>query len=116
MVNVVRAGWASASFLVYAGAVTVLVAAVWLSSILSDRYAAAAFTGWSALVFAGAALCAVSFRRAGRPLLAGLFAFVSVPLFGVFVGALEDWFGWLPGGARRRRSGASTGRCSCSSC
>ena len=83
----------------YAGAVTVLVAAVWFNSILSDRYAAAAFTGWSALVFAGAALCAVSFRRAGRPLLAGLFAFVSVPLFGVFVGALEDWFGWLPGGA-----------------
>jgi hypothetical protein len=77
--------------------VTVLVAAVWLNSILSDHYAAAAFAGWSALVLAGALACAFSFRLAGRPLLAGLFAFVSVPLFGVFVAALEDWLGWLPG-------------------
>jgi hypothetical protein len=74
---------------------TVLAAAVWLDSILSDRYAAAAFAGWAALVLACAAVCAFAFRRAVRPLLAGLFAFVSVALFAVFVGALEDWWGWL---------------------
>ena len=28
-------------------------------------------------------------------MLAGLFAFVSVALFAVFVGAVEDWWGWL---------------------
>ena len=91
----VRAPWTSASFLVYTGALTVLAAAVWLDSILSDRYKAAAFAGWAALVFACAAACAFAFRRAGRPLLAGLFAFVSVALFAVLVGALEDWLGWL---------------------
>jgi hypothetical protein len=96
VVSAIRAGWTSASFLVYTGALTVLAAAVWLTSILSDRYAPAAFVGWAVLVFACAALCAFAFRRAARPLLAGLFAFVSVPLFGIFIGALEDWFGWLP--------------------
>jgi len=94
-VSAVRAGWTSASFLVYTGALTVLAAALWLNSILSGRYAAAAFVGWSALVLICAVACAFAFRLAERPLLAGLFAFVSVPLFAVFVGALEDWFGWL---------------------
>jgi hypothetical protein len=94
-VDVVRAGWASASFLAYTGALTILLAAVWLESTLSDRYQAAAFVGWSALVLAGAGACAFAARRRERPLLAGLFAFVSVGLFAVFVAALEDWFGWL---------------------
>jgi hypothetical protein len=95
LVQAIRAPWTSASFLVYTGALTVLLSAVWLDSILSDDYRAAAFAGWAALVFACAAGIAFTFRRAGRSLLAGLFAFVSVGLFAVFVGALEDWFGWL---------------------
>jgi hypothetical protein len=98
VVSAIRAGWASASFLVYTGALTVLLAAVWLNSILSGRYSTAAFVGWSALVLACAAFCAAAFRVSGRPLLAGLFAFVTVPLFAIFVGALEHWFGWLPHG------------------
>ena len=91
----IRAPWTSASFLVYTGALTVLASAVWLDSILSDRYSSTAFAGWAALVFGCALFVALAFRRAGRPLLAGLFAFVSVVLFAVFVGALEDWWGWL---------------------
>jgi hypothetical protein len=94
-VQAIRAPWTSGSFLVYTGALTVLVSALWLDSILSDRYRAAPFVGWAALVFACAAACALAFRGAGRPLLAGLFAFVSVALFAVCIGALEDWFGWL---------------------
>ena len=91
----IRAPWTSASFLVYTGALTVLAAGVWLDSILSDRYASAAFAGWAALVFVCARFVAFTFRRGDRPLLAGLFAFVSVALFAVFVGAVEDWWGWL---------------------
>lgn len=91
----IRAPWTSASFLVYTGALTVLASAVWLDSNLSDRYASAAFAGWASLVFVGAAFWAAAFRGAGRPLLAGLFAFVSVVLFAVAIGAIEDWFGWL---------------------
>jgi hypothetical protein len=95
-VGVIRAAWSSVSFLFYAGALTVLVSALWLLSILSDHYGTAAFSGWAALVLLFAYACAFSFRRAGRPLLAGLFAFVSIPIFVVFAVALEDWFGWLP--------------------
>jgi hypothetical protein len=94
-VQAIRAPWTSASFLVYTGALTVLVSAAWLDSILSDDYASAAFAGWAALVFGCALFVAFAFKRGGRPLLAGLFAFVSVGLFAVFVGALEDWWGWL---------------------
>lgn len=91
----IRAPWTSATFLLYTGALTVLAAAIWLDSILSDRYSSAGFVGWAALVFACAAVCARAFRGAGRPLLAGLFAFVSVALFAVAVAAIEDWWGWL---------------------
>jgi len=95
-VGVIRAAWSSVSFLFYAGALTVLASALWLLSILSDDYGKAAFTGWAALVLGFAYACAFSFRQAGRPVLAGLFAFVSIPIFVVFAVALEDWFGWLP--------------------
>jgi hypothetical protein len=94
-VQAIRAPWTSASFLVYTGALTVLLSAFWLESILTDDYSSAAFVGWAALLLGCALFVALSFRRAGRPLLAGLFAFVSVGLFAVFVGALEDWWGWL---------------------
>jgi hypothetical protein len=94
-VQAIRAPWTSASFLVYTGALTVLASAVWLEGILSNRYSAAAFAGWAALAFAAALFVALAFRRAGRQLLAGLFAFVSVGLFAVFFGALEHWWGWL---------------------
>jgi hypothetical protein len=95
-VEVVRAGWTSASFLAYTGALTVLASAVWLERTLSDSYSDAAFVGWSGLVLTCAAFCALSFRASGRPLLAGLFAFVSVALFALLLAALEAWFGWLP--------------------
>jgi hypothetical protein len=94
-VQAIRAPWTSASFLVYTGALTVLASGLWLDSNLSDRYSSAGFVGWAALVFACAAFFARAFRGAGRPLLAGLFAFVSVGLFAVAVGAIEDWWGWL---------------------
>jgi hypothetical protein len=94
-VQAIRAPWTSASFLVYTGALTVLASAVWLESILSNRYSSGGFAGWAALALACALFVALAFRRAGRPLLAGLFAFVSVALFAVFVGALESWWGWL---------------------
>jgi len=94
-VQAIRVPWTSASFLVYTGALTVLLSTIWLDSILSDDYSSAAFAGWAALLFACALFVALAYRRAGRPLLAGLFAFVSVGLFAVFVGAVEDWWGWL---------------------
>jgi hypothetical protein len=94
-VQAIRVPWTSASFLVYTGALTVLASGLWLDSILSDRYSAAGFVGLAVLVFVFAAACALACKSAGRPLLAGLFAFVSVAFFAVAIGAIEDWWGWL---------------------
>ena len=91
----IRVPWTSESFLLYAGGLVVLIAVSWLLSVLSDTYGDAAFVGWSVLVLAFLLACATSFRRAARPVAAGLFAVSSVIAFGVLVGALEDWFGWL---------------------
>jgi hypothetical protein len=92
-VRIHRAGWASASFLVYAGGLLALVAAfAWLGVISAD-HSNGAFAGWSVLFFAVAASCA-SWLGA-RPVAAGVFAFVAVGLFAVMVGAFFSWFGWL---------------------
>ncbi len=93
--SVIRAPWTSASFLLYAGGLIILASAAWLLGTLSGDYGAAAFVGWSLLVLVFLEMCAFSFRQAARPLAAGLLALSAVVAFAVFVGALEDWFGWL---------------------
>jgi hypothetical protein len=91
----VRVPWTSVSFLLYAGGLTILVSSLFLLGALSDDYGDASFTGWSFVVFGVLATCAVGLRRAGKAVAAGLFATSAVVTFVVFVGALEDWFGWL---------------------
>src|SRR5512132_617787 len=86
-----RAPWSSASFLHYAGALIVLVASVGLLSSLSDDYGKAAFVGWSLLVLFIVAVLAGAYERAGMRIVAGLFGFVTLVVFIVFVGALEVW-------------------------
>jgi hypothetical protein len=93
-VKTVRAGWASASFLVYAGALLALGAALSWQGVISDDYSEGGFAGWSVLFFGVALAIAVVMRRRGRPLIAGLFAFVTVGLFAVMVVAWFDWWGW----------------------
>lgn len=95
-VDVLRPRWTSAAFLLYAGGLTVLGAAVWSLQFLADAYGPPGFVGWSALVLVVLAAVAALFRRAGRRVAAGVFAVGSVVAFAVFVGALENWFGWLP--------------------
>jgi hypothetical protein len=93
-VKIVRADWTSASFLVYTGALVALGAAAAWQGVISGDHSRGAFAGWSVLFFGVAGGLAVWFRTR-RPLVAGLFAFVSVVLFGVMVGAFFSWFGWL---------------------
>ncbi|HVR12864.1 MAG TPA: hypothetical protein VMS41_03720, partial [Gaiellaceae bacterium] len=50
---------------------------------------------WSALVLAVVGDLAIAFRVVRRPLAAGLFALSAVVALAVFVGALEEWAGWL---------------------
>jgi hypothetical protein len=95
-VNVSKPTWTTASFLLYAGALTVLASAVAALEYLHGSYGQAAWVGWSALELAILGAIAVSFRRRGHWLTAGLFAVATLAAWGVFAGALERWWGWLP--------------------
>jgi hypothetical protein len=94
-VQAVRVPWTSASFLLYAGGITILLATGALLTSLSNTYGHAAFAGWSALVFAVLAFLAFGARAVRRPLAAGLFALSAVVALAVLVGVLEEWAGWL---------------------
>jgi hypothetical protein len=94
--SVPKPTWTTSSFLLYAGALTVLASAVAALEYLQVSYGKAAWAGWSALVLAILAAIAVSFRRRGHWLTAGLFAAATLAAWGVFAGALERWWGWLP--------------------
>jgi hypothetical protein len=94
-VNVVRARWTSASFLVYAGALTVLFAASALLGVIEGDHGLGTFAGFSVLFFVVPAALAGALRRSGRHITAGVFAFVAVALFAVMIGAFMSWFGWL---------------------
>jgi hypothetical protein len=91
--------WTTSSFLLYAGAATVLGAAGGALAYLSVQYGEAAFVGWAALVLVVLYGIADGFRRRDRWLAAGVFAFASVIAWVAFVAALWTWFGWLSSGA-----------------
>jgi hypothetical protein len=88
--------WTSASFLLYAGGIIVLVAGAQSLQQLAEDYGDAAFVGWTALDLVLLTALALAFRAAGRWIAAGVFAVSAVLAWGAFVGALEAWFGWLP--------------------
>ncbi len=88
--------WASWSYLLYAGGFTLLFAAAALLSFFSGHYMHWKVTLLSFVVFFGFAFVARALRRdASHPIAAGIFGFISVQLFGAFLGALWTWFGWL---------------------
>jgi hypothetical protein len=92
---VARAPWSSASVLVYFGGLTVFASGLVLVAIESGEHGDAGFVLWAAIVLAAFLACAEGLRRTGHAVAAGLFAFNSVWASVVFVGALENWFGWL---------------------
>jgi hypothetical protein len=89
--------WTTASFLLYAGGLTVLGAALAALAYLSSQYGSAAYTGWAALILGVLYVIAHRFKRRDRWIAAGVFAFASVIAWATFVGALWTWFGWLHG-------------------
>jgi hypothetical protein len=95
-VKTVRAPWSSASFLVYTGGLTIFGAVVSLLSVQSSDHGPGAFVFWALLVFVVMSSSAFAFRTRGHFVTAGVLALSSVAAFVVLVGALLDWFGWLP--------------------
>jgi hypothetical protein len=98
-VDVVKPRWTTSSYLLYAGGLTVLAAALGALGYLSSQYGDAAYAGWAALVLAVLYGIAHAFKRQGRWVAAGIFAFASVIAWAAFVAALWTWFGWLNGNA-----------------
>jgi hypothetical protein len=96
--NVARAPWSSASFLVYLGGLTVLAGGATLLVVESGRTGGSGFVLWSGAVLLVFAACAEGLRRTGHAVAAGLFALNTVAAIVVFGGATEDWFGWFPSG------------------
>ena len=95
-VAVLQPRWSSGTFLLYAGGLIVLAAALWSLTVLSADYGDGALVGWAALVTAVLGLVAGRFRRREQPVAAGIFAVAAVLAFAVFVGALESWWNWTP--------------------
>lgn len=91
----IRPRWSSSSFLLYAGALVVLLAMVVLLGWLSDDYGEGAFFGWSALVWVATAAVAAALKLSPDRVAAGLFGLVSLVAFIVFAGSFLDLIGLL---------------------
>jgi hypothetical protein len=87
--------WKTSSYLVYAGGLTVLVAAIAALGYLSGHYGSGALTGWALLILVVLYGIAHALKRRGRWVAAGIFAFASVIAWGALVGVAWHWFGWL---------------------
>lgn len=88
-----RPAWSGSSFLVYAGAVTVLASLGTLLATLEDLHGSTALIGWSALFLVLLLAAATALERAERPVTAGLAAFIALVVFAVFLGSLFDSIG-----------------------
>lgn len=92
----VRVPWSSASFLVYFGGLTILLAIVGLLGIASDEHAGGGLVLWALLVWAVLSALALIAKWTGHFVTAGLLALSGVVSFVWLLGALLDWFGWFP--------------------
>ena len=92
--------WSTWAYLVYASGLIALVALEGWWTYFASKWSDAGFAAAALGLFVVVAAVAVTFRRTAHPVLAGIFAFVSVAAFFAFLGALWTWFGWAsPTGA-----------------
>ena len=92
--------WTPSTFLVYVGGLTVLGGAIGALAYLATQYHGhGQLTLWALFMLVILHAVAVFFLVAGRPIAAGIFAFVSVIAWAIFVGVLFTWFGWTNGGS-----------------
>jgi hypothetical protein len=86
--------WTSATFLVYAGGLTVLLGGVAALAYLAANYGSGAEAGWAFLILVVLYVIAHALRARQRPIAAGIFAFAAVIAWAVFLVYLFQWWGW----------------------
>src|SRR5205807_8939288 len=84
--------WTTSSFLLYAGGLTVLAAAIGALAYLSSQYGSGAYAAWTLLPLVVLYMVSFIFRARGEWIAAGVFAFVGLAMWASFVGALESWW------------------------
>jgi hypothetical protein len=88
--------WTTASFLVYLGGLTVLFGGIYALAYLFINFrGGGAQTAWALLILVILLFVAGALRVADRWLAAGIFAFVAVIAWGIFLATAWHWFGWL---------------------
>jgi hypothetical protein len=88
--------WTTPNFVLYAGGFTVLLGSAASLAFLGADFGDAAFVGWALLLLVVHSAIAWSFRARGEWIAAGLFIFVALVAWVVFLGALLEWWGWFP--------------------
>jgi hypothetical protein len=89
--------WSTSSFVLYVGGLTVLGASAGAFAYLASQYGDAAFVAWTLLPLAVLSAIALAFRARGEWMAAGLFIVAALVAWIVFLSALLEWWGWLPG-------------------
>jgi hypothetical protein len=89
--------WTTANFVLYAGGFTVLLGSAASLIYLGEEFGDAAFVGWTLIPLIVLFVIAHVFRMRGEWIPAGLFIFVDLIVWLVFLGALLEWWGWAPG-------------------
>jgi hypothetical protein len=89
--------WTTSSFVLYAGGFTVLLGSAASLAFLGSEFGDAAFVAWTLLPLAVLFVIAHAFRARGEWLPAGLFIVADMVVWIVFLAALLEWWGWLPG-------------------
>jgi hypothetical protein len=93
-VSVRKPTWTSASFLLYAGGLTVLISASASLAYLATQYGEGALTAWALLPLTVLLAVALMLQRRGAWIAAGVFAFGAVAMWAAFLGILFTWWGW----------------------
>jgi hypothetical protein len=90
--------WTTATFLVYVGGLTVFGGGLGALAYLSTQFPGdGQKTAWALLILVILYAVAHALRVLGRPIAAGIFAFVSVLAWAFLVGQAFTWWGWTNG-------------------
>jgi hypothetical protein len=94
VVDVIHPHWSARAFLVYAAGLVALGALEGWFAYFGARWSGGAYAGASLGLLAATAAVALALKRAGRPVAAGVLAFVMLIALVAFLTATWKWFGW----------------------